>query len=89
MEKSLHEQLERIYRIEKEAAEEDSSKEKNQVSIDPDSYIAKEIRYQTVLIQELREEIYELKKAKRNEEQRSPVRKGRLKRWFLSRQRKG
>lgn len=47
---------------ERKEAEEAKEKEKNQVCIDPDSYIAKEIKYQTALMHQILDEIRDIKK---------------------------
>lgn len=63
---------------EKKEAEISIEKEKNQVCINPDSYIAKEIKYQTALLHQIQSEIQGIKKKK---EDRSP-RFSRLKIFF-------
>ena len=60
--------IEQFTRRERDEAEKACKEEKNQVSIDPGSYIAKEIKYQTVLMHRLQEEMFllrnEIKKAR-------------------------
>ena len=50
--------------------------ERNIASIDPESYIAKEIKYQTALLHAISEEVYQIKKAiEKNEGLCSSLRK--------------
>lgn len=47
---------------EREAAEASKEKEENQACINPDSYMAKEIKYQTALLHQILDEIRDIKK---------------------------
>lgn len=69
----IYEEIERFAAREKEEAEKVKTQEKNVVSIDPDSYIAKEIKYQTAMLHQMTAEIMEIKKEMRS--QGSPSRK--------------
>ena len=53
----ISEAIERFAQRERDEAEKACKEEKNQVSINPDSYIAKEIKYQTALIHGMQEEM--------------------------------
>lgn len=66
-------EIEKFLAREKAEAEKAKESEKNQVSIDPDSYIAKEIKYQTAMLHQIKVEIMEIKKEMRS--QGSPSRK--------------
>ena len=58
---SVYDEIEKFLGREKAEAEKAKEAEKNQVSIDPDSYIAKEIKYQTAMLHQMKAEIMEIK----------------------------
>lgn len=53
--------IRRFAEIEREEAEKAKDNERNLICIDPDSYMAKEIKYQTALIHEILNEIRMMK----------------------------
>lgn len=57
----ISEAIEKFAQRERDEAEKACKEEKNQVNINPDSYIAKEIKYQTALIHGLQEEMILMK----------------------------
>ena len=71
----ISEAIEKFAQRERDEAEKACKEEKNQVSINPDSYIAKEIKYQTALIHGMQEEMRLLRnEIKRDRETNSPPR---------------
>ncbi len=68
---------------EKKEAEKSKEKEKNQVCINPDSYMAKEIKYQTALLHQILNELQTINEKNGN---RSPH-SSKLKRIFRSKYR--
>lgn len=58
---NVYDEIEKFLEREKTEAEKAKEAEKNQVSIDPDSYIAKEIKYQTAMLHQMKAEIMEIK----------------------------
>ena len=60
---NINETIVEFAKREREEAEKAKENERNMASIDPESYIAKEIKYQTALLHAISEEIYQLKKA--------------------------
>lgn len=65
----LNENLRRFAEREREEAEKSKEKEKNQMCLDPNSYMAKEIKYQTALLHRILNEIQTVNKKNEN---RSP-----------------
>lgn len=61
MSEGINEQISTFLDIERTAAQKAQSQEKNQVSINPNTYIAKEIMYQTALLQQISHEIGQMK----------------------------
>lgn len=59
---NINETIVEFAKREREEAEKAKENERNMASIDPESYIAKEIKYQTALLHAISEEIYQLKK---------------------------
>ncbi len=74
MGEGINEQISNFLDIERTAAQKAQSSEKNQVSINPNTYIAKEIMYQTALLQQISHEIgqlkFELEREKKNRQQK-------------------
>ena len=69
---NINETIAEFAKREREEAEKAKENERNMASIDPESYIAKEIKYQTALLHAISEEIYKLKKAIEKNEEQSP-----------------
>ena len=69
---NINETIVEFAKREREEAEKVKENERNMASIDPESYIAKEIKYQTALLHAISEEIYPLKKAIEKNEEQSP-----------------
>lgn len=69
--------------MEREEAEASKEKEKNQMCLDPNSYMAKEIKYQTALLHQI---LYEIQNMNKKNENRSPH-FSRLRRSFRSKYR--
>lgn len=61
MGKGINEQISTFLDVERKSAQKALSQEKNQVSINPNTYIAKEIMYQTALLQQISHEIGQMK----------------------------
>lgn len=61
MGKGINEQISTFLDVERKSAQKALSQEKNQVSINPNTYIAKEIMYQTALLQQILHEIGQMK----------------------------
>ena len=64
---NIREAIVEFAKREREEAEKAKENERNIASIDPESYIAKEIKYQTALLHEISEEVYQIKKGYREE----------------------
>lgn len=58
---NVYDEIEKFMARERAEAEKAKETEKNQVSIDPNSYIAKEIKYQTAMLHQMQAEIMEIK----------------------------
>lgn len=71
-EMNIREAIVEFAKREREEAEKAKENERNIASIDPESYIAKEIKYQTALLHEISEEVYQIKKAIEKNEEQSP-----------------
>ena len=69
---NINETIVEFAKREREEAEKAKENERNMASIDPESYIAKEMKYQTALLHARSEEIYQLKKAIEKNEEQSP-----------------
>lgn len=54
---SIYKEISRFVKIQRNEIRKEKQKKKNQVCIDPDSVIGKEIMYQTALLHEILEEI--------------------------------
>ena len=59
---NIQEAIVEFAKREREEAEKAKENERNIASIDPESYIAKEIKYQTTLLHAISEEVYQIKK---------------------------
>lgn len=69
---NIQEAIVEFAKREREEAEKAKENERNIASIDPESYIAKEIKYQTTLLHAISEEVYQIKKAIEKNEEQSP-----------------
>lgn len=56
---NIREAIVEFAKREREEAEKAKENERNIAIIDPESYIAKEIKYQTALLHEISEEVYQ------------------------------
>ena len=73
---NIQEAIVEFAKREREEAEKAKENERNIASRDPESYIAKEIKYQTALLHAISEEVYQIKKAiEKNEGLCSSLRK--------------
>lgn len=69
---NIQEAIVEFAKREREEAEKAKENERNIASINPESYIAKEIKYQTALLHAISEEVYQIKKAIEKNEEQSP-----------------